>query len=474
MKRIHPYLLLIIVVVFFLPPTAEGQNKQPLPQQQVVQSLSLKQAQDYAIANNATNKNASLDLKIAKQKIKETTAIGLPQINAQGNYTHTFKIPEMSFGGIPYLKTSISDPNQLITAGDLRDPQKVSIDYIPMPPVKLGVKDNITADFTVSQLIFSGEYIVGLQSSKTFYKMSEQMKEKNEQDIKESVANTYNLILLLQQNLQVLHQTHANIEKTWNDMKAMYKQGFIENTDVDQMEITSLNITNTIHSLERQTDAAYDLLKFQIGMPAEQRLVLTDKFQEDMDTLPIGQLISAPFNVENNIGYRMLGTQEELGKLNLKREQSTFLPSLMGIYRHSEKIKKQQLDFAPKDLAMLTLTIPIFSSGQRIAKVHQRQLELEKITNTKNSTADALRMEYITAQNDLKTAYDNYLNEKRNIDLAKRIYEKTIVKYKNGLSSSLDITNTQNQYLTAQSNYYKSIYSLITAKNKLYKITSAL
>ncbi len=434
--------------------------------------LNLEQAQEYALQSNANARNSALDLEIAKKKIWETTAIGLPQINAQANYQHIFKVPEMSFGGITYLATGLPG-GTVITSDDINN-GNVYLGYAAMDPIKLGVKDNVTVDFTLTQLLFSGEYIVGLQASKVFYLMSEQNKEKTELNLKESVANSYAMALVLEQTRVVLAQSLQNTKKTLGDMRKMYEQGLIENTDVDQIEMVSLTLSNGLSSLDRQIDATYDLLKFQLGMPFDEKLVLTDNLENMATDISLEDIISNQFDISQNLDYQILETNEVIGDLNLKREMSTYLPNLAAVYLHNEKLNKPDFDFSPRDVVQVTMNVPIFSSFQRHVKVQQRRLELQKITNTKNDVANGLQLQYINTKNELTTAYEKYLNDRKNIELTKRIYDKTLIKFNEGLASSRDITDNLNQYLTAQSNMYNSILTLISAKNKLQKLNNTL
>lgn len=458
-------LAMFLAFSFYLP--LQAQEKQAPPT-----SFSVKQAQEYALINNANSKNAAIDVELAKKKIWETTAIGLPQVNATVNYQHLFTVPEMSLGGTTFLDTKLAE-GTVLTAGDILN-KNVFMGYTPMAPIKLGVKNNTTLDISVSQLVFSGEYIVGLQATKVYYQISDRSQQKTEITIKESVANTYSLVLVLEQNKKFLSQSLENIQKTFAELRAMNKQGFIENTDVDQIELTMLNITNGVSAISRQIEASYYLLKFQIGMPLDDQIVLTDNLEALAETDNLGTIGSQKFDVKNNIDYKILSTQEAFLQLNLKREKSTYLPTLAAVYQHSEKLNKPEFDFAPRDVFALSMKIPIFSSGQRNTKVQERKLELQQVTNLKENAANGLQLEYTNARNDLATAYEKYLNEKRNIELTQRIYQKTLIKLKEGLSSSLDLTNAQNQYITAQSNYFNALYSLITAKNKLAKLTNTL
>lgn len=462
-----PIVTTLLTVCLLLAFQTKAQDKQA-----ETLSLSLKQAQEYAVKNNANSRNSALDMEIAKKKIWETTAIGLPQIGAQVNYQHLFKVPELSLGGSTYLATDLPAGTP-ITSDDINN-QNVYMGFTPGAPIALGVKNNTTLDFTVSQLIFSGEYIVGLQATKVYYTMTDQNRQKTEIDLKESVANTYAMALVFEQTLRVLNQSLGNTEKTLNEMQQMYDQGMIENTDVDQIELVTLTLKNAISSMSRQIDATYDLLKFQLGMPFADKIVLSDNLDNIANTVNLESLMSAQFNINNNLDYQILQTSEEISKLNLKREKSTYLPNLAAVYRHNEMMNEPEFNFNPKDVIQVAMNIPIASSGMRNAKVQQRKLELQQVINTKDNLANGLQLQYINTRNELTTAYEKYLNDKRNIELTKRIFDKSLIKFNEGLASSRDITEFLNQYLTAQSNMYNSMLSLISAKNKLDKLNNNL
>jgi outer membrane protein TolC len=452
-------------LVFAMQMSALAQDKQP-----VTTTLTLKQAQEYAIKNNANSRNSTLDMEIAKKKIWETTAFGLPQVNAQANYQHLFTVPELSLGGSTYLATTLP-PGTPITSDDITN-QNVYMGFTPAPPIKLGVENNTTFDLTVSQLIFSGEYIVGLQATKVFYTMTDQNRQKVEIDLKENVANTYAMALVFEQSRNVLNQSLENTNKTLSDMQQMYKQGLVENTDVDQIELVSLTLKNSVSSLSRQIDATYDLLKFQLGMPFGDKIVLTDNIESIGNSVNLEMLMSTQFNINNNLDYQILQTSEAISNLNLKREKSTYLPNLMAVYRHQEQMNPADFNFNPKDVFQIAMNVPIFSSGQRNSKVQQRKMELQQVINTKDNVANGLQLQYINTLNELTTAYEKFQNDKKNIELTKRILDKSMIKFTEGLASSRDITEFLNQYLTAQGNMYNSMLSLISAKNKLDKLNN--
>lgn len=436
---------------------------------QEVRSFSLSEAQDFALQHSAEVKNAKLDNDIAQKKIWEIKSAGLPQINATGNYQHQFVVPTLNFGGTTSLVLEPSQPAGTPLTSDMVGNQ-LYLKSNPGTPIPLGVMDNTTIDFTLSQLVFSGAYIVGLQASKIYSQIADLSLQKSNIDMKEAIANSYSGVLILEAGLPVLQNSFTNLQKTLKEMREINKQGLNEVTDVDQIELTSLNIVNAISTLKRRINATYNFLKFQMGIPLEDKIILKDNLENLLVTFDLTTATSQQFNMEDNITYKMMNTQEKFGKLAWRREKSNYLPNLAAFYRHTEFVNQPAFNFTPKDILGLTLNIPILSSGQRIVMVQQRKMELDKITISKTKAVEGVKLDYMNALDDMNSTYEKYLNEKKNIDLTRRIYDKTLIKFQEGISSSLDLTQVNNQYLAAQSNFYEATYSLITAKNKLDRL----
>ena len=424
--------------------------------------LSISEAQTYALQNNRTIQSAKIDVSSAVKKVWETLATGLPQLSFDANYQHQFVVPQLSFG--PYLDINSLPDAGSITRSDLENA------YKPSPPISLGVKNNTIFNFTVSQLIFSGEYIVGLQASKVVKEVSEKALVKTEDQTKESVATTYYLILVLDENVKVLRESLKSTEQTYNDLVKMHEQGFNEETDVDQMKINHSNIQTLINSIESQKEVSIKLLKFQLGLDFAQNIELTDSLGGIINKGNIQYLTTPEFNVKNSIDYQMVNGQEEISSLLLKRQQSKFLPTVSGFYRHQEQTHQPAFNITVKDVAGVTLTLPIVTSGQRMAQLSQAKFDLQKSRLAKDNAAQSLIMEFETAKSSYQTAFNNFTTNKESLALSKKVYEKSVIKYKEGVSTSFELTQNQNQFLTAESNYYNSVLSLLNAKAKLDRI----
>lgn len=427
--------LLCLILAGILPTSAQETSK-----------LSLDDALKMALTNNANILNSELDLKIAQKKVWETTATGLPHVNAKSAYTFYPKVPK--------LPASFVNP-----------------DASPDETISLMPKQNLVTDLTVSQLIFSGSYIVGLQATKVYYALTEQNNEKARKDVIETVANTYHMLQLAKESKRILSQNLGNIDKTLSEITEMNKQGFVEKTDVDQLVVTGNTIKNALTQIESNLDVGYRLLKIQLGMPDSIDVELADKIESDESlTKSSLQLISEGFNIEQNIDYQLAKTSVKAANLQLKLSKSAYLPTLNAFYDHTIKANKPLLDFQPNDMIGVNLSLPIFSSGEKAAQVAQQRMTLEKAQNSSSYAANSILMQASQYQNDLKLKLEKYRNQKKSEELSDNIYKKTLEKYKQGMASSMDLMNSQNQYLTNLTNYYQSIYDLQDAKSKLEKL----
>ena len=467
MFRKHKQILLLIVV--FFAGTFLSNAQEPV-------KLSLQDAVKLALQNNTDILNSDLDLKIAQKKVWETIATGLPQISATGSYQHIFKVPTMSFGGSTKLSNTEVPWDPITQSGTMSSVKLLSGESIYLnseagSPIELGVKNNTTFDFTLSQLIFSGSYIVGLQATKVYYGLTKQNAEKARLDVVESVTNTYNMLQLAEESRKILAQNLENINKTLYETSEMNKQGFLEQTDVDQLELTGNTVRNAMNQIDSNLDMGYRLLKIQLGMPDAAKVELSDPL-ESGESLSVSsaKLFTESFNIGQNVDYQLIQTSEKAAKLELDLAKASFLPTISGFYTHTEKLKTPAFDFSVKDLVGVNLSLPIFSSGQRFSVVAQKRMTLEKAKNTRQYVSSSLSMQSTQYQNDLKLKLEKYQNQKKSKELSDDIYQRTLEKYKQGMASSMDLMTSQNQYLTNLTNYYQCIYDLQGSRSKLEKL----
>ncbi len=428
--------------------------------------FSLAEAKLYGLENSPVVKNAVLDLEAAKKKIWETTAIGLPQakatmsasymISTPGFYAQFFK-PTL---GQAYQKTA--EPHT----------QSDSVAFVNNQFNKMinDMRFSGTFDVQVSQLIFSGAYIVGLQTAKVYKSLSEIGISKSKNDLIESLSNSYYLVLIAQENKQITDSTLKNMNKMYQQIQAIQKQGLIEETDVDQLSITVSNVQSAADMLERSVEIAKNMLKYEMGIPVERNIELTDSLTTLLGNQYIELAMLNNFIVENYADYKLLDTQAKLMKLNVRLQQSTFLPDVAGFYQHEELLNSKAISFTPPNLLGLSVSLPIFTSGSRLAKISQAKIGYQQAVNTRDHLGEGLKVDFENSKSIYISAKERYETEKKNFQLARKILDRSSEKYKQGLMSSTDYTQVQNQYLQTQTSYFTAALSLINAKNKIEKI----
>jgi len=442
----------VLILTGLLPFAGAGQEVQDTTLQ-----LSLKQAQEYALEHSTQIRNAQLNVLKARKQVWEVTASGLPQFTAKGSYQY---IPDPSEIQIPTRVMQMLDPS----IPDDAPPQSISF-------VK---EEDMKVDFTVSQLIFSGSYIVGLQSSKVYKSLTQKQLELTRQEVKATIANSYYMVLVAKANRTTLTGLHKNLEQTLYEMEQMHAEGFIEDTDVDQISLTLHDLTSALNTLENQIAVGHKMLKYQLGLKLTDKVVLTDELKTLLEDQQFGEMTTEGFDVVENISYQLLETQEKLTSLQVKNEKYSFLPTAAAFANYTEILKKDEFadQMVPTTVFGISLELPIFTSGQRMAKLAQAKIELKKVQNNLHDAEKGLTVQYLNARSEYITAVENFENKQRSRDLAKRIYDKTLEKYREGVSSSLDLTQTQNQYLQAESNYYQAALSMMSAKIALEKIVT--
>ncbi len=466
MKRL---LLVISILSLTLKVSAQEKETDSLK----IYSFSLQDAVNYALVHNVDMKNARLDIKIAQRKVWETTAIGLPQVNGTLNFTDNLNLrttlfPDFITQSVVGINTGLFGLKPVAPVPESRT-----------MPVQFGSQYQALWGFTATQLIFSGEYLVGLQASRAFLEMSKNAEEKTDLDTRQKVAQAYNNVLIMHESLDLNKQTLINMAKILSDMKAFNKQGLMDAVDIQQMQLTVNKLKNSLASLNIYNTLSVKLLKLQIGLRQQDSLILTESLQDMIKNTKAEILLTQNFDINQMIEYKILLNQEQIQNLSLKQQESKILPTISAYYNFSKDAQRDSFDIFKSGDAYpwfktssvgLKMNIPIFASGSRWAKIQQQKIALDKIRNQRINAEEGFSIQYEQNRANLKKSMDNFDNAAQNLKYAANIYQQTLSKYKAGTASSLDIAQTQNQYLQVQNSYFQAIIELMNSKLALEKM----
>ncbi len=417
-------------------------------------SFSLDQAQTFAYENNYDLKNSTTDVEIARKVVKQNTAIGLPQVSGSVDYTDYIMQPTTMIPGEFFGKPAGS-----------------------FYPVTFGTTYNMSLKGTLSQLIYSGQYLVGLQTAKAYLETSKQKNVKDKVDIRDQVADAYIRLLVVDQALQILDSTYIVVSRLVAEAKKSYENGLIEDIDVEQADLNRINLEAQVEDTRNARNVAYAGLKFLVGLKDNQEMTMTDNLQFFLAQVDRDALISQPFDYRNNIDFALLKKSDYLTLMQYKLAKTAYHPTLSGFLSASTGAQRNEWNFLdtkqvwfPAVIFGVSLQIPIWSSGSRKYSVDQARLNVEKSKVTDEKLRVGLELQVETAKKDFSNAYSVYHNKMKGFDTALKIYEKTLTKYKLGVSSSTDLNQRYAQFLQANSDYMQSIYTVLSTKIKLTKL----
>ncbi|UGS23474.1 TolC family protein [Flavobacterium channae] len=421
-------------------------------------SFTLQQAIDHAIENNYTAMNAKRDIDAAKQKKWETTASGLPQITSNVQYLNNLDFQAQGVSGNAFNPGG--DPNAITT-------------------IAFGTKHSMNASATLSQLIFDGSYIVGLQSAKVYLQISENAKEKTDLEIRELVTNAYGNVLLARESVLIFEKNKATLEKTLFETNETFKNGLTEEENVEQLQITLTQLTSSLSNAKKREEIALNLLKISIGIDINNEVILTEKL-DDLATSNVDlAVLNEQFDANNSIDFKIQKNNEESKRLLLKLERFRALPTIGAQLNYGANTFANRFDFLTTDQKWynysnfgVNISLPIFSSFRDRARTQQAKIAFEQAKTQVTETEQRLKLQYQQAKTDYEFSIEQYGASKSNLKLAERIEAKQQVKFKEGLSTSFEFTEAQRQLYTAQQNYLQAMIDVMNKKATLDKLTN--
>jgi outer membrane protein len=415
--------------------------------------LTLKDAQDYAISHNKMVMTSRMDLEASRVALKEMITNALPQVSASGNFADNLK-----------LMTTL-------LPGDFFGKPGTKV------PITFGSQFNSTASIEAGIALFNAPVYIGIETAKLGRQLSEENLTKSEQDTKESVAQAYYLILISEKSLTILDGNISNLKETLKSTRAMYQAGMAELTDIDQMVSNVTAVENSRSSLQRTIELNYNLLRFQLGLSANSRITLLETLDNIEAAINVDALMAQGFDHKQNVNYKLIEGQEKLSFMALKAEKASVLPMISGFYNKGTNgmgDKLGELQWFPNSMVGFQVSFPIFASSQRYQRIKKAQINLEKARTTRDMVAEQLLLQEKQLRYNLVNADLQYKDTKENIEVSKRVYASMENKYKQGVASSLELTQANSLYLQSENNYITALMNLLQTKLELDKLLNNL
>ncbi len=437
---------IIIILLTCLPWLSFGQEKPD--------SFTLDEAIAFALENNYTAINANRDIVDAQKQKWETIADGLPQVSGSVSYQNQLiqpvnQIPSEFFGGEPGTFTEIV----------------------------FGQPQSATATATLSQQIFDGSYIVGVQATKAFLSFSQNNKEKTDLDVRKSVVEAYGNVLLARESVLISERNKATLEKNLYETQRIYDNGLGDEESVDQLKITLASVNNQLKNGKRLEKITLQMLNLTMGLPIENETVLEETLEDLTQRQITPTLIDSQFNIENNVDYKLAINLNEQRFYELKLAKSRALPSLNAFVNYGGNSFSDSFNFLSSgqpwfesSVLGFDLNIPIFSSLKRSAGTQRAKIAYEKAKTQLTEAEEQIRLQLESAKSDYILAIEEYGTSKENLQLAERIENKNQIKYTEGLATSFELRQAQTQLYSTQQEFLQSMVDVINSKTELETI----
>lgn len=415
--------------------------------------FTLDKAITYGLENNNDFKNVKLDAEIRKEYAFEVMTEGFPKLEIGLDYGYAFKQQ------ISIIPAGVFGPEEQ--------------EFIFAQPQTATLQGNLT------QLIFDARYIYGLKARGALIETADQQIEEARIKTIETITKSYYAALIGNQAYELLKTNEITLQKILFETSETYKAGLIDELSVNRLELNMINLKSQIEKQKNQSENALLNLKYVLGMPNEEELILSENFEGLINEFDFN--LGIAIDVNNRIEMQLLKNQEELKNYDIKQARSAYFPSLYGIGSYGTLAQREKFDFFNTDKRWFdfgslgfSLKIPVFDGLKAKSQVQQRKLELEKIENNITNFEEAMTLQVTNAQNNLANAISEYNAQKENLALANKILNKTVVMFNEGVGSSFELSQSQQEYTTTMINYTQSLYNLLVAKLELNKALGSI
>ncbi|ARS36827.1 TolC family protein [Pontibacter actiniarum] len=439
---------LLIAVLALL---GKSYAQEPMP-------LGLQESIKYALQHRASLQATRNEERIAKARVGEIRATGLPQINGTVDAGNNF-VQQQSF--IPaIIADENADPNAFI-------------------PVTFTPAYTSNATVTGSQLLFDGSYLIGLKAAKTYTDLSRKNTAQSEIEVAEQVSKAYYGVLVNGERMELLNQNLVRLDTLLKQTQVMFENGVAEKLDVDRLRVQLNNLKVELQKTQRLMELSENLLKFQMGLPQAQPVLLTDELAEvDID---MGRLYPQSFEYSNRIEYSILETQRDLAELDLRNRKSGYLPKLLLNARYGYLAAGNAFsnisnlsNYLEFGYVGAQLQVPIFDGLRKHYQIQQTKIALDNTKLGFETLRQSIDLELEQASTELTNALDVLEAQQESLELANEIARVAKIKFQEGVGTNLEVVSAETDLREAQTNYYAAIYDALIAKVNLEKATGTL
>lgn len=436
------------------------------------ETFSLGEAISYALDHHPTLRVAKLDSDNAVWEYKEAKAYGMPKLNGNLNYTYFYQVPASpvqdfispAIYGV-LIQEQVTTETGTVSPADLPELQTFNFTFQQKNNFSLGLNGEV--------LLFDGNYLKGLKAAKLFINLAEKQIELTQQDIIQNVARAYQNVLIAEKNIEIIENNISTIVKFLDEAKIVYENGFIEELDVDRLELSKQNLEFEKKKIEEIIDVSHGVLKYQMAYPKDQQIALSEDLETVVNIMTLDYEQSDSIDYKNRAEYRLLIDAIELDEADLVRIKQGYYPSVTGKFGYGQTLQRNNLfdgnetGFLGNGSVGISARIPIYDGGFTKSKIEQKKIEIEKRNIELSEFQRAMTLQIMNAETQYNNAKRSLENANRSLELNEKIFKKTRIKYAEGVGSSVEVTQAEASLYQAQATYINALYDVLSSKTEL-------
>lgn len=412
------------------------------------QVWTMQQCIDTAQVRNKNLQMSRNNIAFGEQKAKEAKANLIPKITVNADYKY--------FTNLPYQLMPLSTFNPAAQEGTYKETQ-------------FGVPHNINANLTLSMPLYNPQVYGAIRTTKIAEGLTELQYLKTEEQIYFEISNLYYNAQILHHQLAFVDSNLINAERLLKNMQLLNEKLLAKGTDVSKVKLQVAQLITQKENINSKYEQVLNALKFAMGISIEQNLQIEPNIQYQNTN---------EYTPSSTLDIRIIKTQNRLLSSELSTlNKSRFLPSLnlIGTYGTTgfgyNGLPNSFLDFYPIGYAGIQLSYPLFNGTVTLRKINQKKFELQNselqfdlLTEQNNMQVENAKLQKMVAKNSAKTTTEQ-------IELAKTIYEQTILQQKQGTASLTDVLLADNALREAQQTYLSAVIDYLKADLELKKLT---
>lgn len=411
------------------------------------QLWSLEQCIDTAQVHNKSLQISRNNIAIGEQKQKEATANLLPKVNVVGDYKY--------FTDLPYQLMPMSTFNPTAPEGQFKEAQ-------------FGVPHNMSAAIQVAFPLYNPQIYGGIRTSKIAVEISELQYRKSEEQVYFEISNLYFNAQIISHQLAFIDSNIVNTTKLLTNLQLLHQQLMVKGTDVQKVELQLEVLKTQREMVANSAEQVMNALKLSMGLPSSVIIPI------ETDILFSSY---AEYTSVATVDLQIVNSQKQLLNSELKTLRNSRLPtvSLYGSYGQTgfgyDKQPNEFLKFFPTSFAGVQLAYPLFNGTVTYRKINQKKIEIENSQLQISLVTDQTNMLIENANRRRAVTQQTIVHSMSQTELAKNIYEQTILQQKMGTASLTDILLADNALREAQQNHLSAIVEFLKADLELKKLT---